>query len=92
MISDLACIPYLTQFFLVLGLHVGGTQGFFGDDSTGPYPKPWSDTEGPSAAAKSFWEKRHDWEDSWAGDAGSMQIDYIRLYALNQTLVGKIRD
>lgn len=73
------------QFYLVLGINVGGVQGFFSDDFSGPYPKPWKDSD-MAVAAKSFWENRHDWEPSWGGDAAAMQIDYVRLYALNQTV------
>jgi len=33
------------QFYLVLGIAVGGTSGFFPDDFIGPYEKPWKNSD-----------------------------------------------
>ena len=68
-----------------MGISVGGVNGFFSDDyENSPYPKPWNNTD--PKAAKVFWDAREQWEPTWAKDRASLQIDFIRLYALNETI------
>ncbi|ODN00868.1 Beta-1,3-glucan-binding protein [Orchesella cincta] len=77
--------PFDKEFSLVMGVSVGGTNGFFNDEfNNTAYPKPWNNTD--EDAAKKFWDARNLWEPSWANDGSSLQIDFIRLYALNETM------
>jgi len=75
--------PFDREFFIVLGIKVGGIGGHFSDEYSSSYKKPWRNTE--KTPVKSFWENRHDWEPSWKGDSAALQVDYIRLYSLNIT-------
>lgn len=52
--------PFDQEFYLILNLAVGGTNGWFKDGNDG---KPWLDTS--KNARKEFWEARHKWEPTW---------------------------
>jgi len=76
--------PFDKEFNLVMGISIGGN-GFFNDEfNNTAYPKPWNNADDDSA--KKFWEARKLWEPSWNNEGSSLQIDFIRLYALNETL------
>jgi len=77
--------PFDRNFYLVMGISVGGVSGFFSDEYNNQgYPKPWNNSD-PNAA-KTFWEARDKWEPTWDNDRSSLIIDFIRLYALNETV------
>ena len=67
------------QFYLLLNLAVGGTNGYFPDTATGTR-KPWSNTGGN--AFLDFWNARNEWYPTWNGDDAAFQIDYVRVYAV----------
>ncbi|KAI7782681.1 hypothetical protein LA080_013017 [Diaporthe eres] len=52
--------PFDQQFYLILNLAVGGTNGWFKDGKDG---KPWLDTS--KNAPKEFWEARDQWKPTW---------------------------
>lgn len=57
--------PFDQQFYLSIGVGVGGTSGWFPDSV---YPsKPWSDSQ-PKQAAGDFWQGRADWQKTWPTD------------------------
>lgn len=52
--------PFDQEFYLVLNLAVGGTNGWFED---GKHGKPWADQS--KNAVKEFWDTRHTWYPTW---------------------------
>lgn len=69
------------QFYLIINLAVGGTNGFFPDGvHNGGYSKPWrnSDSNGP----EKFWKAKDLWYPTWKGDDASFQIDSVRMWQL----------
>lgn len=76
--------PFDEEFYLILNLAVGGTNGFFPDDAVneGGAPRPWA--PGSSNAAGEFWAGRDGWYPTWqaAGDNAALQVDYVRVWAL----------
>ncbi|XP_075978715.1 beta-1,3-glucan-binding protein 1-like [Anticarsia gemmatalis] len=67
--------PFDDMFYISLGLNVGGVHEF-ADSST----KPW--TNQASKAMLNFWNAKEQWFPTWFEDTSSMQIDYVRVYAL----------
>ncbi|CAG0879122.1 unnamed protein product [Darwinula stevensoni] len=72
--------PFDQEFYLIVNLAVGGTNGFFPDGTTGPYPKPWSNTS--PQAFKDFWDRRGDWYPTWIEDDTHLQVEYVKVWAL----------
>ena len=70
-------LVYVLQFYLILNVAIGGTNGFFQDNWTYNSPKPWNNNS-PSEPAD-FWSKRNDWLPSWRGDDVAMQVDYVHM-------------
>ncbi|KAI9786305.1 MAG: hypothetical protein M1816_008046 [Peltula sp. TS41687] len=66
--------PFDHDFFLILSLGVGSTNGWFEDGASG---KPWVD-QSPSAR-KDFWNARKQWMSSWKDD-GQMIIDSVKIW------------
>jgi beta-glucanase (GH16 family) len=52
--------PFDQQFYLIINLAVGGTNGWFEDSQSG---KPWMD--GSANAKKDFWQARDSWMPTW---------------------------
>lgn len=52
--------PFDQQFYLILNVAVGGTNGWFKD---GKSDKPWWDAS--ASAAKDFWKAQDEWYPSW---------------------------
>lgn len=78
--------PFDQEFYFIINLAVGGTNGYFTDGLRNEGPaKPWSDTS--SETIRQFWDARNDWLPTWklnendASDA-SLQIDYVRVWAV----------
>ncbi|XP_046645457.1 beta-1,3-glucan-binding protein-like [Daphnia pulicaria] len=76
--------PFDEEFYLIINLAVGGTNGFFPDDAVneGGAPKPWTSTSGN--ALGDFWNGRAGWYPTWqaAGEEAAIQVDYVRVWAL----------
>ncbi|KAI9778017.1 MAG: hypothetical protein M1839_008422 [Geoglossum umbratile] len=66
--------PFDQDFYLILNVGVGGTNGWFEDGKSG---KPWVD-HSPSAM-KDFWNARDRWYSTWQ-DGGAMVIDDIKMW------------
>lgn len=59
-----ASTPFDEDFYLILNVAVGGTNGWFED---GVANKPWVD--GSPTARKDFWNARDQWYPSWEGNS-----------------------
>lgn len=76
--------PFDKEFFIILNVAAGGTNGFFPDDVPNGTPKPWTNSDG--AASTNFWNGRDDWLPTWEHGEGkisenaAMQVDYVRVY------------
>ncbi|KAG5674655.1 hypothetical protein PVAND_004609 [Polypedilum vanderplanki] len=73
--------PFDQEFYLSIGLAVGGSH-FFNDDIG---DKPWSNSS--LTAARDFWQARNEWLPTWKINENrtkeaSFLIDYIRIWAL----------
>jgi beta-glucanase (GH16 family) len=66
--------PFDHDFYLILNIAVGGTNGWFKDGASG---KPWVDAS-PSAK-KDFWNARKQWYPTWK-DGGRMVIDSVKMW------------
>lgn len=74
--------PFDQNFSLVLNVAVGGTTGYWDDAAPG---KPWRNTD--SHAVNAFWNARNDWYSTWSGEDSALQIDYIKVYELDGTVL-----
>jgi len=76
--------PFNQDFYILLNVAVGGTNGYFPDDWTnGNGPKPW--TNNSPTAFKDFWDARGNWYPTWKadennGEGAAMQIKTIRVW------------
>lgn len=66
--------PFDQDFYLILNVAVGGTNGWFEDGKSG---KPWVD--GSPTAAKDFWNAQKDWYPTWT-DAGEMRVKSVKMW------------
>lgn len=68
--------PFDQEFYLILNVAVGGTNGWFKDGADG---KPWADAN--PLAATSFWEARDEWYPTWtAPGAGQMEVTSVKMW------------
>lgn len=72
--------PFDQEFYLILNVAVGGTNGFFPDDMG---KKPWINTEG-DVAPSSFWSGVSSWLPSWPESPKdrAMVVDYVKMYKI----------
>ncbi|CDW97215.1 hypothetical protein [Sporisorium scitamineum] len=70
--------PFDQEFYLILNVAVGGTNGYFAD-SLGD-DKPWSN-DAKNAAAQ-FWQAKDSWLPTWPKDPKqrSMEIEYVKMW------------
>ncbi|SNX84536.1 related to beta-1,3-glucan binding protein [Melanopsichium pennsylvanicum] len=70
--------PFDQEFYLIMNVAVGGTNGFF-KDSQGDN-KPWSN-DAENARAQ-FWTSRNQWLPTWPEDPRQrgMAIDYVKMW------------
>ncbi|XP_059608136.1 beta-1,3-glucan-binding protein [Phlebotomus argentipes] len=69
--------PFDQEFFLTLGLGVGGHNDF----QESRYCKlPWKNTS--PRAMNQFWQKKDEWTPSWENRDPNFKVDYVRIYAL----------
>ena len=66
--------PFDQDFYLVINVAVGGTNGWFEDGKSG---KPWIDTS--PTAKKDFWQARDQWYPTWK-DEGFMQVKSVKMF------------
>ncbi|KAI9817425.1 MAG: hypothetical protein M1827_001034 [Pycnora praestabilis] len=66
--------PFDQEFYLILNVAVGGTNGWFQDGASG---KPWVD-QSPTAK-KDFWDAQKEWYPTWS-DNGQMIIKSVKMW------------
>jgi len=66
--------PFDQEFYLILNVAVGGTNGWFQDGASG---KPWVDAD-PSAKLE-FWKARSQWEPTWETN-GQMKVTSVKMW------------
>lgn len=66
--------PFDQNFYLILNVAVGGTNGWFKDGASG---KPWVD-QSPTAR-HDFWNARDQWYPTWA-DGGQMTVKSVKIW------------
>ncbi|KAJ3329147.1 hypothetical protein HDU76_008519 [Blyttiomyces sp. JEL0837] len=66
--------PFDQEFYLVMNVAVGGTNGYF------PGGAPWSNTS--PHAPLDFWKARDTWQKTWAGEDVVMKIDKVTVWEL----------
>ena len=69
--------PFDQNFFLIINVAVGGTNGYFPDGIGG---KPWSDND--AHAVNSFWNARAQWQSTWNGEDTAMKIDSVKVWSV----------
>ncbi|KAK5175721.1 uncharacterized protein LTR77_000860 [Saxophila tyrrhenica] len=67
--------PFDQDFYLVLNVAVGGTNGWFQDAEAG---KPWVDAS-PSAK-RDFWLAREQWLPTWKEGGGRMEVRSVKMW------------
>ncbi|KAF2262329.1 concanavalin A-like lectin/glucanase, partial [Lojkania enalia] len=72
--TEVNATPFDEDFYLVLGVSVGATNGWFKD---GKSAKPWIDSS--PTAKQSFWKAREDWYPTWR-DQGYMQVKSVKMW------------
>jgi beta-glucanase (GH16 family) len=69
--------PFDQEFYLILNVAVGGTNGWFKDGADG---KPWNDAS--TNARKDFWDNRDTWYPTWtAPGAGQMEVTSVKMWS-----------
>lgn len=66
--------PFDQEFYLVLNVAVGGTNGWFRDGTAG---KPWIDAN--PHARKDFWDARDQWYPTWKKQ-GFMEVKSVKMW------------
>lgn len=72
--------PFNREFYLIFNLAVGGTNPYFPDGVGG---KPWNNLDPHSVNA--FYNGKGQWYPTWVGEEAALQIDWVRVYSLNNT-------
>lgn len=68
--------PFDQDFYLILNVAVGATNGWFQDGVQG---KPWVDAS--PTAPKEFWDARYTWYPTWQqADGGQMSIKSVKMW------------
>ncbi len=63
--------PFDQDFYLIINLAVGGTNGYFPDG----FGKPWSNTD--PHAINAFWNSKNQWFPTWTQP---FSIDYVKVW------------
>ena len=71
------CAPFDTEFYLIMNLAVGGTNGYFPD---GVGAKPWSNNSPRSSSE--FYDNKGQWFPTWGPDS-TFQIDSVKVWDLS---------
>jgi beta-glucanase (GH16 family) len=67
--------PFDQDFYLIINLAVGGTNGWFQNGANG---KPWVDSS--PTARRDFWNARNQWYPTWeANNGGAMTIKSVKM-------------
>lgn len=75
--------PFDQEFYFILNLAVGGTNSFFPDNmSYPPNGKPWNNNDGRRVSQTKLWWSRQ-WESYTRNpEESSLQVDYIKVWAI----------
>lgn len=71
--------PFDTEFYLSIGVHVGGLVDFPDNAVNRGKPKPWLNEELRNVLK--FWLSKDKWHQTW-GDHSRLLVDYIKVIAL----------
>jgi beta-glucanase (GH16 family) len=66
--------PFDQNFYLILNVAVGGTNGWFEDGKSG---KPWVD--GSPTARRDFWNAQDSWFPTWK-EGGTMKVKSVKMW------------
>ncbi|KAF3008643.1 hypothetical protein E8E13_008600 [Curvularia kusanoi] len=66
--------PFDQDFYLIINVAVGGTNGWFEDGKSG---KPWLD--GSKTAKKDFWSAKEQWYPTWQKN-GQMEVKSVKMW------------
>lgn len=66
--------PFDQDFYLILNVAVGGTNGWFEDGKSG---KPWVDAS--DTARRDFWNAQGQWFPTWE-EKGEMLVKSVKIY------------
>lgn len=72
--------PFDQDFYLILNVAIGGTNGYFADRVGG---KPWSNGVGRDAAMKQFHDSQTQWYPTWTQP--DMIVDSVKMYKTCKT-------
>ncbi|XP_024938119.1 beta-1,3-glucan-binding protein isoform X2 [Cephus cinctus] len=73
--------PFDQEFYITLGVGVGGVCAFPDGITTGEYEKPWQNTE--AKAMLRFWQAKNQWLPTWtSADSTALKVDYVRVWSL----------
>ena len=72
--------PFNREFYLIFNLAVGGSNAYFPDGQGG---KPWTNQD--PHAPNSFYNAKGQWYQTWNGEDAALQIDWVRVFSLNNT-------
>ncbi|KAG0701464.1 glycoside hydrolase family 16 protein [Suillus ampliporus] len=69
--------PFDQEFYLIINLAVGGTNGWFPDNAGG---KPWLDNS--QTAMRDFAQAQDTWYPTWGsdGESSSFVVDYVKMW------------
>mmetsp|Transcript_13675 Transcript_13675/g.32497 ORF Transcript_13675/g.32497 Transcript_13675/m.32497 type:complete len:429 (-) Transcript_13675:147-1433(-) len=73
--------PYDQEFYIVMNLAVGGTNGYF--NKTLLENMPWHQGEKTDIARHAvnhFWAARDEWHPTWKGDDSDMRVDWVKVW------------
>jgi beta-glucanase (GH16 family) len=73
--TGLDSTPFDQDFYLILNVAVGGTNGWWTD---GVASKPWVDAS--ATARRDFWNARDQWYPTWDQDKGKMIIKSVKMW------------
>ncbi|KAG8468955.1 hypothetical protein KFE25_007473 [Diacronema lutheri] len=73
--------PYDQEFYLVMNLAVGGTNGYF--NKTLLDNMPWRQldkSEEARHAVNHFWAAKDEWYSTWKGEEQDMRVDWVKVW------------
>ncbi|KAK7203187.1 concanavalin A-like lectin/glucanase domain-containing protein [Myxozyma melibiosi] len=71
--------PFDQDFYLILNVAVGGTNGFFQD---GVGNKPWINDD-RQTAMRAFWDAKDSWWPSWGDEESrALVVDHVKIYKM----------
>jgi hypothetical protein len=77
-INEPNAAPFNREFYILMNVAVGGTNGYFPDGQGG---KPWADADPTST--NEFYNARGAWMPTWVEQESAMQIDSVKVWSLD---------